>query len=201
MQAVIGRKVGMTSIITQDGRLQGVTVIKVMPGVVSGLRTKERDGYTAAIISVGDNKRAKKPQQVEAEKAKLLPARVKREVRLDNLPETGAKVDVGQFKVGERVRVTAVSKGKGFAGTIKRHNFARGPMSHGSKNNRRPGSVGSMYPQKVFKGKKMAGRMGAEQVTVKNLEIVVIDEREQVMALKGAVPGPRKGLVLVRGVG
>ncbi|HSE60658.1 MAG TPA: 50S ribosomal protein L3, partial [Candidatus Saccharimonadales bacterium] len=160
----------------------------------------EKDGYSAVQIGFGQGKNLSNATKGHVAASKATPKHL-REVRVDDLGEmaVGNTLDVSQFEVGDHVDVTGTSKGKGFAGTVKRHNFATGPKSHGSMNYRKPGSIGSMYPQKIFKGKRMAGRMGAEQVTVKNLAVALIDTERNVIGLKGAIPGPRRGLVMIGG--
>lgn len=202
MKALITRKVGMTSIIADDGALTPVTLLSASPCVVTQVKTAESDGYSAVQIGFEQAKRAGKAQTGQFKKAGITP-KVVREFRIDELPEdlqVGKKISADTFEVGDTVQVTGTSKGKGFAGTIKRHNFARGRKTHGGQSYRRPGSIGSMYPQKIFKGKKMAGQMGAERVTVKNLKVALVDTESNVIGLVGAVPGPRKGIVYLKGV-
>lgn len=198
MKALLGRKVGMTQIFENDGTATAVTLVEAGPCKVTSLRTPEKDGYSAVQIGYGQPKKLNKAQagHLKAGKTEL---KHLREVREETDLSVGDQLDVGQFEVGDKVSVTSISKGKGFAGTIKRHNFHRGPMSHGSRNKRRPGSIGSMYPQKIFKGKKMAGRMGNEQVTTKNLKVCTIDSDNNLLAVKGAVPGRRGSLVMIKG--
>lgn len=204
MKAILAKKVGMTQIFDAEGRLQPVTVLQAGPCVVTQVKNIETDGYMAAQLGFGE---AKKPGKsiLGHLKASGSNARHLVEVRTDDVEGDDA-VKVGDtfkadiFEMGDKVVVTGVSKGKGFAGTIKRHNFHRGPKTHGSHNYRAPGSIGAGYPQHVMKGMKMAGRMGHEQVTVKNLTIAQVDVEQNLIAVKGAVPGPNKGLVLIKGM-
>lgn len=204
MKALITRKVGMTSIIGDDGAVRAVTLLSASPNVVTQIKTSETDGYTALQLGAETHKRPAKAQQGHAKASKKPALKVTKEIRLDAVPEgvaLGTSFDVSVFGVGDAVSVTATSKGKGWAGTIKRHNFARQRKTHGAKGaTRRVGSIGSMYPQKIFKGKKMAGQLGGEQVTVKNLKVALVDTEHSVIGVVGAVPGPRKGVVLVKEV-
>jgi large subunit ribosomal protein L3 len=200
MKALLATKIGMTQIFDDEGRLQPVTVLQAGPCVITQLKTAENDGYTAAQIGYGE---AKKPGK--AILGHLKPAGTQSRHLVEVRTEGDEELKVGDtlaadlFETGDAVQVTGVSKGKGFAGTIKRHNFHRGPKTHGSHNYRAPGSIGAGYPQHVFKGIKMAGHMGHERVTVKNLKIALVDAEQNLIAVKGAVPGPNKGLVLIRG--
>jgi len=201
MKALITRKVGMTSIISEDGALTPVTLLSASPCVVTQVKTAENDGYTAVQLGFETGKHTAKPQVGHFKKSGANP-KIVREFRVTEIEEdikTGATFAADVFEVGDTVHVTGTSKGKGFAGTIKRHNFKRGRKTHGGRSYRRPGSIGSMYPQKVFKGMKMAGQMGHEQVTVQNLHVALVDLENQVIGLVGAVPGPRKGIILVKG--
>ena len=201
MKTLLGTKVGMTQILSEDGVAIPVTLIKAGPVTVTQVKTVETDGYTAVQLGYGNGKNLSNAVAGHVKKANVTPKAIK-EVRLSELGEvkTGDVFDVAMFAVGDSVDVTGVSKGKGFAGTIKRHNFSRQRKTHGGKGNtRKVGSIGSMYPQKIFKGKTMAGRMGHEQVTVKNLTVAYVDAVDGVIGLKGAVPGPRKGLVRIAG--
>ena len=201
MKALITRKVGMTSIITDDGSLVPVTLLSASPCVVTQVKTAETDGYTAVQLGFEEAKKIGKAQAGHFKKAGITP-KVVREFRVDEIEEgieTGAKLAADVFELGDTVHVTGTSKGKGFEGNIKRHNFKRGRKTHGGRSYRRPGSIGSMYPQKIFKGKRMAGQGGHEQVTVQNLKVALVDTENQVIGLIGAVPGPRKGIILVKG--
>lgn len=203
MKALITRKVGMTSTIAEDGTVQAVTLLSASPCVITQVKTQETDGYTAVQIGFEEAKQnnINKAQQGHFKAANATP-KIIREFRVDEITEdlkVGAQVSPEVFTVGDTVHVTGVSKGKGFAGTIKRHNFSRSKKTHGGNGNvRKPGSIGSMYPQKVFKGKRMAGQMGHEQVTVQNLKIALVDTGLGVIGVTGAVPGPRKGIVVLK---
>lgn len=202
MKALITRKVGMTSTIAEDGKVQAVTLLSASPCVVTQVKTDETDGYTSVQIGFEETKanNVNKAQKGHLKAAGVLP-KIIREFRVDEITEdlkVGETVNPEVFSVGDVVHVTGTSKGKGFAGTIKRHNFHRGRKTHGGRSYRRPGSIGSMYPQKIFKGKKMAGQMGDEQVTVKNLKIALVDTELGVIGVAGAVPGPRRGIVLIK---
>lgn len=192
----------MTQIFDEGGAAVPVTVIEAGPCTVTQVKTADKDGYEAVQVGFGVSKRLGK-SQVGHQKAAKVSARHLREFRLDTADadlKVGAKLEVNSFEVGDKVQVTATSKGKGFAGTIKRHNFHRGPKTHGSHNYRAPGSIGAGYPEHVFKGMKMAGQMGNSQVTTKNLKVALVDADRNLLAVRGAVPGPRKGLVIVRGL-
>jgi large subunit ribosomal protein L3 len=196
---VIGRKVGMTQIFAEDGTMVPVSVVAIEPNTVTLLRTEEQDGYTAVQVGAGTARRTTKPR---AGQLKDLPnVRDVREFRVDDLADfaVGQTLDVSLFEDGESVHVTGTSKGKGFQGTIKRHNFHRGPETHGSDSHRAPGSIGGgTYPGKVFRGSPMAGHMGYERVTVKNATIVRTDAERSLLLVKGPVPGPRNALIVVR---
>ena len=201
MKTLIGTKVGMTQILGEDGEAIPVTLIKAGPVTVTQVKTVETDGYTAVQLGYGEGKNLSNAVAGHVKKAGVTPKKLT-EVRVDAVDELklGDSFDVSLFAVGDTVDVTGVSKGKGFAGTIKRHNYNRQRKTHGGKGDtRKVGSIGSMYPQRVFKGKTMAGHMGHEQVTVKNLTVAYVDASDGVIGLKGAVPGPRKGLVRIAG--
>ena len=202
MKALLGTKIGMTQIISEDGRAVPVTLIKAGPVTVTQVKTVETDGYNAVQVGFELGKNLSKAVAEHLKAAEINPKYI-REFRVEDTSEeltVGSTIDVTAFELGDVVDATGVSKGKGFAGTIKRHNFERHKKSHGGKGNtRKPGSIGSMYPQKVFKGKRMAGRMGHEQVTVKNLVVSYIDAENNLIGLKGAVPGPKKGLIVIGG--
>lgn len=204
MKALITRKVGMTSTIAEDGTVQAITLLSASPCVVTQVKTAEPDGYTAVQVGFEEAKKqnVNKAQEGHFKKAgvKVLP-KIIREFRVDEITEdlkVGETINPEVFSVGDVVDVTGDSKGKGWAGTIKRHNFHRGRKTHGGRSYRRVGSIGSMYPQKIFKGKKMAGQMGDEQVTVKNLKVALVDTELGVIGVTGAVPGPRKGIVILK---
>lgn len=192
----------MTQLLQEDGVAIPVTIIQAGPCTVTQVKTVEKDGYTAVQFGYGQGKNLSNATKGHVKAADTTPKHL-REVRVQELPEgltVGSKLDVNTFTVGDQVDVTGTSKGKGFAGTIKRHNFSQSQRSHGYKAySRRPGSIGSMYPQKVFKGKRMAGRMGADRVTVKNLVVALVDAERNLLAVKGAIPGPRRGLVMIGG--
>ena len=201
MKTLLGTKRGMTQLLAEDGRAVPVTLIQAGPVTVTQVKTVETDGYNAVQVAYGAGKNLSKAVAGHVKPAKVTPKYL-REIRVDELPEVkvGDEFDVSVFAVGDMVDATGISKGKGFAGTVKRHNFNTSKKTHGGNGDvRKPGSIGSMYPQKVFKGKRMAGRMGAERVTVKNLEIAYVDPETNLIGVKGAVPGPRKGLVILGG--
>jgi large subunit ribosomal protein L3 len=196
---VIGRKVGMTQVFSDDGTLVPVSVVAVEPNTVTRLRTPERDGYSAVQLGAGTARRQTKPR---AGQLKDLPAvRDTREFRVDDAAEyeIGQTLDVSLFAAGDVVDVTGISKGRGFAGTVKRHHFRRGPETHGSDSHRQPGSIGAgTFPGKVLKGTGMAGRMGNDRTTVKKLTVVRTDTERNLLLVKGPVPGARNALVMVR---
>lgn len=204
MQVILGTKIGMTQIISDDGIVTPVTILEAGPATVTQIKTVETDGYNAVQVGFGQGKNLSKSVAGHVKKAgEDLSPKVLKEFRVDEIPEglkPGDKITVENFKLGDKVSVTGTSKGKGFAGTVKRWNFNESRNTHGFKGNiRKVGSIGSMYPQKVFKGKKMPGRMGHDQVTVKNLVVSYIDADRNLIGLKGAVPGPKKGIVSVEG--
>ena len=202
MKALLGTKIGMTQLIGEDGVTIPVTLIQAGPVTVTQVKTVETDGYTAVQVGYEQGKNLSKAVAGHVQAAKVEPKYV-REFRMEEVPAdmtVGTTIDVNAFEVGDVVDATGISKGKGFAGTIKRHNFKRHRKTHGGKGNtRKPGSIGSMYPQKIFKGKRMAGRMGHDQVTVKNLVVSYVDAENNLIGLKGAVPGPKKGLIVIGG--
>ena len=204
MQVILGTKIGMTQIIGDDGVVTPVTILQAGPCTVTQIKTVESDGYNAVQVGYGQGKNLSKSVTGHLKKAgENTNPKVLKEFRLEIVPEDmklGDQLTVESFKIGDKVAVTGTSKGKGYAGTVKRWNFNESRNTHGFKGNiRRVGSIGSMYPQKVFKGKKMPGRMGHDQVTVKNLVVAYIDAENNLIGLKGAVPGPRKGIVSVEG--
>ncbi|MEH0022779.1 MAG: 50S ribosomal protein L3 [Desulfobacter sp.] len=203
MSALLGKKIGMTNVFSSDGRLVPVTVLRVGPCVVTQVKTEETDGYTALQLGFDEKsvERLNKPIAGHLKKSTDKGFRVLREFRADSVEdvEAGATLNVDMFTVGEKVTVTGVSKGRGFQGTIKRHGFSRGPETHGNRNHRKPGSVGnSAWPGKIIKGKKMPGHMGVDKTTVKNLTIVDIKHDDNLILVKGAVPGFKTGVVEVR---
>ncbi|ENQ3080720.1 50S ribosomal protein L3 [Bacillus multifaciens] len=201
-KGILGKKIGMTQVFAENGELIPVTVIEATPNVILQKKTVETDGYNAIQLGFADKreKLANKPEQGHAAKATTAPKRFIRELRDADVEgqEVGQEVKVEVFAAGEAVDVTGISKGKGFQGAIKRHGQSRGPMSHGSRYHRRPGSMGPVAPNRVFKGKKLAGRMGGDQVTIQNLEIVQVDVERNLLLVKGNVPGAKKSLVVVR---
>jgi len=202
MKALLGTKIGMTQIISKDGVAIPVTLIQAGPVTVTQVKTVDSDGYTAVQMAYGEGKNLSKAVAGHTLSAKVTPKHI-REIRVSELPEgisVGSTFDVTTFALGDIVDATGTSKGKGFAGTVKRHNFLTSRHTHGGKGDvRKPGSIGSMYPQKVFKGKRMAGRMGHDRVTVKNLVVAYIDLENNLIGLRGAVPGPKKGLIIIGG--
>ena len=201
MKTLHGTKLGMTQLLADDGRAVPVTLIQAGPVTVTQVKTVETDGYNAVQIAYGAGKNLSKAVAGHVKSAKVTPKHI-REVRVNDLLEVkvGDEFNVSVFAVGDMVNATGISKGKGFAGTVKRHNFNTSKQTHGGNGNvRKPGSIGSMYPQKVFRGKRMAGHMGAERVTVKNLEVAYVDPKTNLIGVKGAVPGPRKGLIILGG--
>ncbi|MGA3881788.1 50S ribosomal protein L3 [Bacillus pumilus] len=201
-KGILGRKIGMTQVFAENGDLIPVTVVEAAANVVLQKKTADTDGYEA--IQIGfDNKREKlsnKPEKGHVAKAETAPKRFVKELRGAELDayEVGQEVKVDIFANGDIVDVTGTSKGKGFQGAIKRHGQSRGPMTHGSRYHRRPGSMGPVDPNRVFKGKLLPGRMGGEQITVQNLEIVKVDAERNLLLIKGNVPGAKKSLVTVK---
>lgn len=203
MKALITRKIGMTSTIADDGVVQAITLLSATANTVTQVKTLEIDGYSAVQVGTENAKKLAKPQQGHFKAANIMPKIVREFITKDSDTElnVGDSQAADVFSVGDTVNVTSTSKGKGWAGTIKRHNFHRQRKTHGGKGDtRKPGSIGSMYPQHIFKGKKMAGQMGHEKVTVRNLTIALVDTELGVIGVSGAVPGPKKAIVLVRGV-
>ncbi len=200
MKALITRKVGMTSIINDDGATQAITLLSASPCVITRIKSQETDGYTAVQLGF-ETAKLGKTLEGQFKPASAQP-KIVREFRVKEIDESvkvGEPISADVFNVGDEVDVIGTSKGKGWAGTIKRHNFHRQRKTHGGKGNtRKVGSIGSMYPQKIFKGKKMAGQLGDERVTVKNLKIALVDSELNVLGVVGAVPGPRKGIVIIK---
>ncbi len=196
---LIGRKVGMTQVFQGDGTMVAVGVVAVEPNTVTRLRTPERDGYSAVQLGIDESKKLTRPERGQLRD--LPPLATIREFRVDSVDgfELGQRLDVSLFEAGELVDVTGISKGKGFAGHVKRHNFRRGPKSHGSDHHREPGSIGpGTTPGRVYKGMRMAGHMGAERVTVKKLRIVRTDADRNLILVNGSLPGARNALILVK---
>lgn len=201
-KGILGRKIGMTQVFTKSGKLVPVTVVEVEPNVVTQIKTLENDGYEA--IQLGfDTKREKLATKASAghtSKANTTPKRFFKEIKgVDiNNYSLGQEISVDIFEAGEVVDVTGTTKGHGFQGVIKRHNQSRGPMGHGSHYHRKPGSMGTMRPMRVFKGKKLPGHMGVLTVTIQNLEIIAVDKENNVILVKGNIPGPKKSLVVIK---
>ncbi|MEI3240167.1 MAG: 50S ribosomal protein L3 [Lachnospiraceae bacterium] len=202
-KAILATKVGMTQIFGEDGSLTPVTVLQAGPCVVTQVKTVENDGYSAVQVGFVDKreKLVNKCQKGHFDKAGVSYKRYVRELKLDNAEEyaLGAEIKADAFAAGNKIDATAISKGKGFQGAIKRHGLQRGPMAHGSKYHRHAGSNGACSdPSKVFKGKKMAGHMGSRRITIQNLEVVRVDADANLILVKGSVPGPKKSLVTLR---
>ena len=206
MKFILGKKLGMTQIFRED-KVIPVTLIESGPNFVTQIKTKDRDNYSAIQVGFGTKKEKniKKPQRghlakIKSSKLKNQNLRWLREFRVENLEsKPGDEINVSIFAPGDKVNVVAISKGKGFQGVVKRHGFHGGPKSHVQKDRHRaPGSIGSSFPEHVFKGKRMAGRMGGDRVTVKNLEVVEVDSENNLIALKGAVPGRRGTLIMIK---
>ena len=202
MKGILGKKVGMTQIFTTEGKLIPVTVVSVEPNVVTQIKTTGKEGYDAIQLGFDTitEKRSNKPEIGHTKKANTEPKRFLREIRGVNTNDytLGQVIDASIFEAGEIVDVTGISKGKGFQGVIKRYNQSRGPMGHGSQYHRGVGSLGTMRPMHVLKGKKLPGQMGNLKSTVQNLEIVAVDLENNIILIKGNVPGPKKGLVQIR---
>jgi large subunit ribosomal protein L3 len=199
---IIGKKIGMTQIFGEDGKSEAITAIEAGPCTITQVKTDEKDGYNAAQLGmsvIGPQKSSKRGRSKDKETVKY---RYMREIRVDDAKdlEPGQTIDVSLFKAGDIVNITGISKGKGFAGTVKRHHFAGGPKTHGqSDRHRAPGSIGSTTtPGRVFKGMRMAGHMGNERTTVRNLEIYESDPERNLLLVKGAVPGARNGLLIIK---
>jgi len=203
VKTIIGRKLGMTQIFSEDGLAIPVTVLEAGPCFVTQIKSNETDGYTALQLGFGSKKakRTNKALMGHFNRSGKGPFRVIKEVRIDNIKEfdLGQEIKVDIFQVGEKVDVVGTSKGKGFAGTIKRWGFKRGPITHGSKNARPPGSIGcSAWPSRVIKGKKLPGHLGNQRVTVKNLKVVDVRPDENLMVVKGAVAGPPNSFIYIK---
>ena len=202
MKGILGRKIGMTQVFSKNGKLIPVTVVEVEPNTVTQVKTLEKDGYEAIQIATGakKEKNTNKPMLGHLKKAGCEPKRFLKEIRGVNVSEytLGQVIDASIFQEGEMVDVSGMSKGKGFQGVIKRHNQTRGPMGHGSQYHRGVGSMGTLLPMHVLKGKKLPGHMGHVLTTVQNLEVVKIDLENNVILIKGNVPGPKKSLVVIK---
>ena len=201
-KAILGIKIGMTQIFDEQGQAVPVTVVEAGPCTVLQKKNHASDGYNAIQVGFGSVKenRVNKPLKGHFKKANVKPLRFIREFRMENIDEyeIGQEIKVDLFAPGDVVDVVGTSKGKGFAGGVKRHNFARGSMGHGSKYHRRPGSLGAKGPARVFKGRKLPGRMGGERVTVQGLKVVKVYPERNLILIKGSIPGPKKGLVLIK---
>jgi large subunit ribosomal protein L3 len=202
-KGILGRKIGMTQVFAENGDLIPVTVVAAAPNVVLQVKSLETDGYEAIQLGFEDKreKLSNKPEKGHVAKANTAPKRFVKEINGVDLAayEVGQEVKVDIFAEGEMVDVTGISKGKGFQGVIKRHGQSRGPMAHGSRYHRRPGSMGPVAPNRVFKGKALPGRMGGEQITVQNLQIVKVDTERNLLLIKGNVPGAKKALLKIKG--
>jgi large subunit ribosomal protein L3 len=208
MKGILGRKLGMTQVFTTDGNLVPVTVVECTPNVVTQQKTLENDAYVATQLGFEDKKErnpkygngCNKPEKGHFDKANTNPKRFVREFKSEEMStyEVGSEVKVDIFAIGDIVDVTGTSKGKGFQGAIKRHGQSRGPMAHGSRYHRRPGSMGAITQNRVFPGKKLPGHMGVKRTTVQNLVVVDVDVANNLLLIKGNIPGPKKGLVMVQ---
>ncbi|GIW12447.1 MAG: 50S ribosomal protein L3 [Chloroflexi bacterium] len=202
VDGILGRKLGMSQMFRPDGRVVPVTAIEAGPCTVTQLKTQEKDGYSAVQVGFGYKKKLNRPLRGHLRKSGAANLRYLREFRLSADPTIalGARIDVGIFKPGDHVDIVGVSKGKGFAGVVKRHGFGGGPKTHGqSDRHRAPGSIGSgTTPGRVLRGLRMAGHMGHERVTVQNLEVVEADPQRNLLLVKGSVPGPANGLLIIR---
>lgn len=208
MKGILGRKLGMTQVFSTDGQLVPVTVIECKPNVVVQQKTLENDGYVATQVGLEDKKERNpkygngynKPEKGHFDKANTAPKRFVKEFKSEDMSalELGSAIKVDVFAAGDIVDVTGTSKGKGFQGAIKRHNQSRGPMAHGSRYHRRPGSMGAITANRVFPGKKLPGHMGVKKTTVQNLVVVAVDTEKDLLLIKGNVPGPKKGLVMIK---
>lgn len=203
MKAILGKKIGMTQLMDDKGIPQPATVIEAGPCYISQIRIEDKDGYKAIQLAFGEKKKLGKSMKEHLKKAKIgknLKFLVEFRTNEPEKYKLGQEIKADIFKKGDTVDVVGTSKGKGFAGVVKRHGFAGGPASHGSEHHRRPGSIGSAFPQRVIKGKKMPGHMGVDRVTTKNLKVLKIDPEKNLLVIKGAVPGPAKTLVQIKEV-
>lgn len=200
MKGILGKKIGMTQVFAKDGKLIPVTVALITPNVVMQVKTMETDGYDAIQLGFSDKneKHSTKAEMGHAKKANTAPKRFLKEIKGASDYQIGDEVKCDIFEAGEIVDVTGTSKGKGFQGVIKRYNQTRGPMGHGSQYHRGVGSMGTLRPMRVFKGKKLPGHMGNEVVTIQNLEVVSIDAEKNIMLIKGNVPGPKNSLIIIK---
>jgi len=197
MIGLIAKKSGMSQIISDNGEVSSVTILKISPNVITQIKNADKEGYSAIQIGTGVKKKYTKPIKGHL---KELDAKVIREIRVDDVSKykVGDKLDVSILEVGDKIIITGTSKGKGFAGTIKRHNFRSGPSTHGHDHHRQPGSIGAMGMPRVHKGKKMAGRMGGDTVTRKKVLVMAANIKNQTIAVKGPVPGANKDWVLIK---
>ena len=201
MKGILGRKVGMTQVFTKEGKLIPVTVVSCEPNVVMQVKTVATDGYDAIQLGVFEKKqnRANKAETARAQKANTTPKRFLKEIRnAEGTYNVGDVVDASVFEVGDVIDVTGTSKGKGMQGVIKRHNQSRGPMGHGSHYHRKPGSMGTMLPKRVLKGKKLPGHMGVDTVTIQNLEIIEVNTVDNYILVSGNIPGAKNSLVFIK---
>lgn len=202
IKAILGTKIGMTQVFDEAGQAVPVTVVQAGPCVVVQKKSEENDGYNSIQVGFGEikEKKVNSPLKGHFAKGEVKPLRYLKEFRVDDVNEysVGQEIKADVFTAGEWVDVTGVSKGKGFAGGIKRHGFHRGPMKHGSKYHRRPGSLGAKGPARVFLGRKLPGRLGGEKMTVQKLMVVKVDLERNLLLIRGAIPGPNKGLVTIK---
>jgi large subunit ribosomal protein L3 len=201
VKALIATKLGMTSTISDDGVVEAITLLSVGDHTVISHKTEEKDGYTAVQVGTLEAKRLSKSVTGHVKNSNVMP-KVIREFRIDEIPEelsVGAKYSTDVFSVGDEIQARGLTKGKGWAGTIRRHNFHRGRKTHGGRSYRRPGSIGSMYPQHIFKGTKMAGQLGHANRTVRGLKVAMVDTERGIIGVTGSVPGPKKGLIILKG--
>ena len=200
MKGILGKKIGMTQVFASDGKLIPVTVVSVEPNVVMQVKTMETDGYNAVQLGFATKKEkhSNKPEMGHAKKANTAPKRFLKEIKGAEGYELGQEIKCDIFEAGEIVDVTGTTKGKGFQGVIKRYNQSRGPMGHGSQYHRGVGSMGTLRPMRVFKGKKLPGHMGNETVTIQNLEIVAVDVEENIILIKGNIPGAKNSFVVIK---
>ncbi len=199
-KVIMGKKVGMTQIFAEDGKIIPVTVVEAAPSVIVQIKNEANDGYNSIQLGFDQIRKANQPAKGHVAKANVAPVRYLREFRVADPAsyQLGQEFSIEQFDLGEKVDVTGTSKGKGFSSTIKRWGFSRGPMSHGSKNHRRPASAGAKGPARVFKGKKSPGRLGNSRVTIQNLEVVKLIPENNLILIRGAIPGAKKSMVIVR---
>jgi len=201
-KAIMGKKVGMTQIFSEDAKAIPVTIVEAGPNVVLQKKTVETDGYDAIQVGFESKKEShtNKPEMGHFKKAQVKPLRYIREFRMADISgyEVGAEINIDVFAEGDLVDVVGTTKGKGFAGVVKRHNFHRGSMGHGSKYHRRTGSLNAMGPARVFRGRKMPGHLGGDRVTIQSLKVVKVIPEKNIILIKGAIPGPKKGLVVIK---